>query len=119
LELLLVNNSAPEELDRYHREYETLFLDTLVPAVFENSRSVSYTPSSTSNGWQSLNFNDPIPITQRYNNLSLGSVYGETEYDLHFVENKYSSANFVKAFTTTMYPYYTTIRHILLGVSNF
>jgi beta-mannosidase len=83
-----VNNSAPEELDRYHREYETLFLDTLVPAVFENSRSVSYTPSSTSNGWQSLNFNDPIPITQRYNNLSLGSVYGETEYDLHFVEKK-------------------------------
>ena len=80
LELPLVNRSAPEELERYRQEYETLFLDTLVPAVFENSRSISYTPSSTSNGWQFLDFNKPIPITQRYDNLTLGSVYGETEY---------------------------------------
>lgn len=54
LELILVNESAPNELDRYTREYETLFLDTLVPVVFGNSRSISYTPSSTSNGWSSL-----------------------------------------------------------------
>jgi beta-mannosidase len=80
LELPLVNRSAPEELERYGREYEILFLDTLVPAVFENSRSISYTPSSTSNGWQSLDFNKPIPITQRFDNLTAGSVYGETEY---------------------------------------
>jgi beta-mannosidase len=83
LELPLVNRSAREELERYRQEYETLFLDTLVPAVFENSRSISYTPSSTSNGWQSLDFNKPIPITQRYDNLTSGSVYGETEYDCY------------------------------------
>jgi beta-mannosidase len=81
LELPLVNRSAPPELERYRREYETLFLDTLVPAVFENSRSISYTPSSTSNGWQSLDFNKPIPIAQRFENLKSGSVYGETEYE--------------------------------------
>lgn len=80
LELSLVNQSAPEELDRYTREYETLFLETLAPTVFGNSRSISYTPSSTSNGWQSLNFSRPVPIEERYDNLTDGSVYGETEY---------------------------------------
>lgn len=79
LELILVNNSAPEQLARYTAEYEKLFLDTLVPVVFGNSRSISYTPSSTSNGWQSLNFSNPIPIVERYYNLTPGSVYGETE----------------------------------------
>ncbi|KAK4547881.1 hypothetical protein LTR36_010600 [Oleoguttula mirabilis] len=80
LELILVNNSAPEELPRYMTEYETLFLDTLLPAVFGNSHSISYTPSSTSNGWLSLNFSNPIPIVERYYNLTPGSVYGETDF---------------------------------------
>jgi len=55
-------------------------LETLGPAVFENSRSISYTPSSTSNGWQELDFSKPVPIVERYDNLTEGSVYGETEY---------------------------------------
>lgn len=80
LELLLVNLAAPEELPRYMAEYETLFLDTLLPAVFGNSHSISYTPSSTSNGWLSLNFSNPIPIVERYYNLTPGSVYGETDF---------------------------------------
>ncbi|RMZ02582.1 hypothetical protein D0860_07149 [Hortaea werneckii] len=76
LELDLVNESAPEEYPKYLRQYETVFLDTLLPAVFENTRSISYTPSSTSNGWQSLNFSNPIPIVERYNNLRSGYIYG-------------------------------------------
>ncbi|KAK5136883.1 hypothetical protein LTR08_001805 [Meristemomyces frigidus] len=72
LELILLNDSAPEELPRYMAEYETLFLDTLLPAVFGNS--------STSNGWLSLNFSNPIPIVERYYNLTPGSVYGETDF---------------------------------------
>ena len=36
LELILLNNSAPDELPHYMAEYETLFLDTLLPAVFGN-----------------------------------------------------------------------------------
>jgi len=73
-----VNKTAPEEYDRYVSEYEKLFLDALLPVVFGNSRSISYAPSSTSNGWLELNFSNPIPIVERYNNLTEGSVYGET-----------------------------------------
>ncbi|RMY96302.1 hypothetical protein D0861_00251 [Hortaea werneckii] len=80
LELDLVNESAPEEYPKYLKQYETVFLDTLLPAVFENTRSISYTPSSTSNGWQSLNFSNPIPIVERYNNLTSGYIYGETDF---------------------------------------
>jgi len=80
LELKILEGVAPEELERYKSEYETLFLKTLGPAVFENSRSISYTPSSTSNGWQELDFNKPVPIVERYDNLTAGSIYGETEY---------------------------------------
>lgn len=80
LELILVEDYAPEDFDRYQAEYETLFLDTLLPAVFGNSHSISYTPSSTSNGWLSLNFSNPIPIVERYYNLTPGSVYGETDF---------------------------------------
>lgn len=78
LELPNVNKTAPQEFDRYQSEYETLFLDTLLPVVFGNSRSISYSPSSTSNGYIELNFSLPIPIVERYYNLTPGSVYGET-----------------------------------------
>ncbi|KAF2120889.1 putative beta-mannosidase [Lophiotrema nucula] len=80
LELYLVNQSAPDQLTRYAAEYETLFLDTIVPILFENSRSISYSPSSTSNGWLSLNFSLPQPITERYENLTESSIYGDTDH---------------------------------------
>ncbi|KAK3670317.1 hypothetical protein LTR78_009771 [Recurvomyces mirabilis] len=75
LELSLVNQSAPDQLAKYTAQYETLFLDTLLPAVFGSSHSISYAPSSTSNGWQSLDFRKAIPITERYNNLTAGYNY--------------------------------------------
>lgn len=78
LELALVNKTAPEDYPRYLAEYETLFLDTLATIVFANTRSISYSPSSTTNGWQSLDFSKAQPITQRYNNLTQGSIYGNT-----------------------------------------
>lgn len=80
LELEIVGAYGPEVLDRYRHEYEQLFLDTLLPVVFGNSKSISYSPSSTSNGWQSLNFSRPIPIIERYNNLTEDSIYGETDF---------------------------------------
>lgn len=80
LELLTVNDTAPDEFDRYQSEYETLFLNTILPVVFGNSRSISYAPSSTSNGYLELNFSLPIPIVERYYNLTPGSVYGETDF---------------------------------------
>ncbi|KAL1305082.1 hypothetical protein AAFC00_002016 [Neodothiora populina] len=80
LELALVLRNAPEEIERYLAEYEELFLKMLVPVVFGNSKSISYAPSSTSNGYIELNFSLPIPIVERYENLTPGSVYGETDY---------------------------------------
>ena len=80
LELLLLNRSAPEAYIRYKDEYEKLFLTTLFPAVFENSRSISYAPSSTSNGFVSLNFDKAPYFQERYQNVVEGSVYGETDY---------------------------------------
>ncbi|KAI0014523.1 glycoside hydrolase family 2 protein [Xylariomycetidae sp. FL0641] len=80
LELQLLNESAPEEFEHYVQEYEQLFLDVLLPAVFGNTKSISYAPSSTSNGWLSLNFSSPTPMVERYWNLTPGSVYGETDF---------------------------------------
>lgn len=78
LELSLVNNSAPEQYERFKAEYEELFLNTLLPIVYGNSKSISYIPSSTTNGYIQLNFSLPIPMIQRYNNKEPGSVYGDT-----------------------------------------
>ncbi|KAF2145191.1 glycoside hydrolase family 2 protein [Aplosporella prunicola CBS 121167] len=80
LELPTAKKAAPDEYPRYLAEYETLFLRTLLPAVFENSRSISYAPSSTSNGYLVLNFSLPIPMIERYDNKTPGSIYGETDY---------------------------------------
>jgi beta-mannosidase len=92
LELKNVEKASPGELERYRSEYETLFLKTLGPAVFENSRSISYTPSSTSNGWQELDFSKPVPIVERYDNLTAGSVYGETDFYNYNVSVLYNSS---------------------------
>lgn len=87
--------AAPELYPKYVSEYETLFLDTLVPCVFENSRSISYTPSSTSNGWLSLNFSLPQPISQRYDHTEPNNIYGDTDY------YHYDSSD---AFNYSLYP---------------
>lgn len=78
LELSTVNYTAPDEYDKYLAEYEQLFLDTLLPIVYDNSKSISYIPSSTTNGYLELNFSLPEPMIERYNNKALGSVYGDT-----------------------------------------
>ncbi|KAG6355782.1 hypothetical protein INS49_003748 [Diaporthe citri] len=84
LELPEVLEAAPDEYDRYLHEYETLFINTLLPAVYGNSRSITYIPSSTTNGYLSLNFSNPIPIVQRYDNATPGSIYGDTDhYNYH------------------------------------
>ncbi|KAI9723828.1 MAG: hypothetical protein M1828_004078 [Chrysothrix sp. TS-e1954] len=80
LELSLVNNSSPSSYTKLKAQYEQLFLTTLFPAVFENTHSISYAPSSTSNGYISLNFTDAPYFRERYNDLVSGSVYGETDY---------------------------------------
>ena len=78
LELQTVNYTSPDLYDKYRTEYEQLFLNHLLPVVYGNSRSISYIPSSTTNGYLELNFSLPIPMIERYNNKTPGSVYGDT-----------------------------------------
>lgn len=78
LELSTVNYTAPDEYDKYLAEYEQLFLDTLLPIVYRNSKSISYIPSSTTNGYLELNLSLPEPMIERYNNKTPGAVYGDT-----------------------------------------
>lgn len=66
--------------DKWRQEYEQLFLGVLLPAVYSNSRSISYIPSSTTNGYMTLNFSLPTPMIQRYNNKTPGSIYGDTDH---------------------------------------
>lgn len=87
-------HATPGRLLELVAEYEKLFLTTLFPAVFENSRSISYAPSSTSNGFVSLNFTDAPYFQERYDNIS-GGIYGETDY------YNYDSS---VAFDTSEYP---------------
>ena len=78
LELSTVNYTAPDEYDKYLAQYEQLFLHTILPIVYANSKSISYIPSSTTNGYLELNFSLPEPMIERYNNKTPGSVYGDT-----------------------------------------
>lgn len=66
--------------DKWRQEYEQLFLDVLLPAVYQNTKSISYIPSSTTNGYLTLNFSLPIPMIERYNNKTPGSIYGDTDH---------------------------------------
>lgn len=75
---MTVNDTAPGQYDYYRAQYEQLFLDTLLPIVYANSKSISYIPSSTTNGYLDLNFSSPQPMIERYNNKTPGSIYGDT-----------------------------------------
>ncbi|KAI1874252.1 uncharacterized protein JN550_002831 [Neoarthrinium moseri] len=79
--LPVANRSSPSQYPRIIQEYEELFLSTLFPAVFENTHSLSYLPSSTSNGFLSLNFTDAPYMAPRYADLKEpGHIYGVTDY---------------------------------------
>lgn len=95
LELVLVYEAAPEQLPRYMAEYEKLFIDTIGTILLQNSRSISYTPSSTTTGWLSLNLSSSHPMIERYANATPGAVYGDTD---HY---NYDSA---QAFNLSSYP---------------
>lgn len=118
LELLLVNMSAPYEYLRYKGEYETLFINTLLPAVYENSRSITYIPSSTTNGYISFNASNPIPITQRYNNLEPGHIYGDTDHysydvDQAFDISTYPIGRFANEFGFHSMPSVSSFRNVV------
>ncbi|KAG6009432.1 hypothetical protein E4U21_002347 [Claviceps maximensis] len=132
LELKMAKELAPEAFPRYLNEYETLFLHTLLPAVYGNSRSITYIPSSTTNGYQSLNLSNPIPVVQRYDNTGnksnndnniddlteKGSFYGDTDhynYDsrLAFDQSTYPVGRFANEFGYHSMPSLSTWREAI------
>lgn len=94
LEFVLAEQTDPGN-DRWRQEYEELFLGVMLPAVYGNTRSISYIPSSTSNGYLVLNHSSPTPMIQRYNNKTAGSVHEDTDH--------YNSDSTV-AFNLSSYP---------------
>lgn len=102
-ELPAVKSSAPSEYPRYLDEYFALFLDTLLPAVYGNSHSISYVPCSTNNGYIELNFSLPIPFVDRLYNTTPGYLYGDSDhynYDASqaFDVNSYLVGSFANEF---------------------
>ncbi|KAH8879236.1 glycoside hydrolase family 2 protein [Thozetella sp. PMI_491] len=60
--------------------YEKVFLELLIKCVYANSRSISYIPSSTYNGYLDLNFDSVHPQTPRWNNkTSADALHGDTD----------------------------------------
>ncbi|KAJ5164371.1 Glycoside hydrolase superfamily [Penicillium coprophilum] len=77
LELPAAKKHDPESYPRLVGDYEHLFISLILPLVYENSRSISYMPSSTNNGFLDVDLSAPVPMTERYDN---GYYYGDTDY---------------------------------------
>ncbi|OJJ45346.1 hypothetical protein ASPZODRAFT_153009 [Penicilliopsis zonata CBS 506.65] len=73
----------------------TAFVSLILPLVYENTRSISYMPSSTNNGYLGVNLSSPVPMAERYWNITPGKYYGDTD---HY---NYDSS---VAFDTSSYP---------------
>lgn len=80
LELPLVRAAAPDRYSFYVGQYEQLFISTILPLVYENSRSISYMPSSTNNGFLWVNLSAPVPMAERYDNTTAGHYYSDTDH---------------------------------------
>ncbi|KKK17464.1 hypothetical protein ARAM_001087 [Aspergillus rambellii] len=70
----------PTGFPKYLEEYEKLYISLILPLVYENTHSISYTPSSTTEGYIDVDISAPVPMTERYGNLEPGSYYGDTDY---------------------------------------
>lgn len=76
----LIHRLFPSQEPAYTATYEKLFLDVILHAVFSNTRSISYSPSSITNGYLSFNISSPTPIVERYFNITPGTISGSTDY---------------------------------------
>ncbi|KAI9369333.1 glycoside hydrolase superfamily [Aspergillus egyptiacus] len=80
LMLPLTKAADPDKFPKYLSEYEQLFISLILPLVYENTHSISYTPSSTTQGYLNVNLSAPVPMAERYQNVEPGSYYGDTDY---------------------------------------
>jgi beta-mannosidase len=95
LELVEAHDDDPETYPKYLAEYEKLFISLIFPLVYDNSHSISYTPTSTGNGYFEVDLSLAVPIVERYENITPGYYYGDSDY------YNYDSA---EAFDTSYYP---------------
>ena len=103
LELDHIYKYFSDQYPKYLAEFEELFLKTILPIVYGNSKSISYIPSSTTNGYSSLDFSRSEPMIERYYNLTPGSIYGDTDYynydsSIAFDFNQYPIGRFANEF---------------------
>lgn len=101
--LPIAKEEDPENYPKYLNQYETLFVKHLTHQVYENTRSISYTPSSSGNGYESLDHSRPNPIVERYDNTTDGYYYGNTDYynydsSVAFHTNEYPVGRFSNEF---------------------
>ena len=73
----------------YRRQYDYLFNEVIRSEVLANTRSISYTPSSTTNGYLSLN-----PYLPRYLNATPGCLYGDAEHYDYNAKNAYDAETY-------------------------
>lgn len=64
--------------------YQGLFLDALLHAVFDKTRSISYIGGSTTLGYESYDYNRSLPIEERYTTNLTGvlsnEIYGNQDF---------------------------------------
>ncbi|KAJ5669754.1 Beta-mannosidase A [Penicillium macrosclerotiorum] len=80
LELPLIRQAAPDKYSFYVGEYEKLWITLILPLVYDNTRSISYMPSSTNNGFLWVDLSAPVPMAERYDNTTAGHYYSDTDH---------------------------------------
>ena len=118
LMLPIAKNADPARYTYFVGQYEHLLITTLFTVLAENSRSISFTPSSASNGWMDIDFSLPVPMVERYNNKTDGDMYGNTDYynydtSIAFDYDQYPVGRLAAEFGFTSMPSLSTWRQAL------
>ncbi|KAL5358525.1 beta-mannosidase A [Aspergillus floccosus] len=75
-----IKGKYPDQYAKYVGDYETLYINLILPLVYENTRSITYSPSSTTEGYLDVDLSAKIVMAERYQNLTDGHYYGDTDY---------------------------------------
>ncbi|KDN41417.1 glycoside hydrolase family 2 protein [Tilletiaria anomala UBC 951] len=103
----------------YANQYDYLFDDVILNSVRQNSRSLSYLPSSTGAGYISLD-----PYVPRYRNATPGELYGDAEHYLYSAVHAldldtYPISRFVNEFGMHSMPSIYTIDNVVVSPNDY
>ena len=85
----------PEMFREQNPRFQKLFLDVLLRHVFDNSRSISYSFSSTTSGYISLNHTAKKPMEPRINETANGKIYANSGKYFMMTERFFSRTYFM------------------------